>query len=261
MIVVYLTNFASGVNTYSEAAAQDPPFVFMAIDGAIAYHATDQIGEVISTMDQNTFLLEASQELRLVFDRIFVPQRLLRGQTLFEKDQYDDRLYVLDEGLLEVRVYSDSGRKLSLNLLRPETVFGEIATFDPGPRTAGVEAIEDSKVRSISQKHLMAEISKQPDIAIELLQLGGKRMRWLSQQVEDQVFLSPTARLASKILYLANKRSQIDMSQAQLADYVGVTREVVSKTLSEWRRDGLVALSRGCIEVVNRDALFDIKNS
>ena len=96
---------------------------------------------------------------------------------------------------------------------------------------------------------------------MELLRLAGKRMRWLSQQMEDQVFLSPAARLASKLLYLAGDSGKIIMSQTKMADYVGVTREVVSKTLSEWRRDGIVILSRGNIEIQDHEALHDIKNS
>lgn len=212
-------------------------------------------------MDQATFFLDASQELHRLFDKNFMTQHLKAGETLFEQDEYDDRLYVLDEGLLEVSVYSAEGRKLSLNMLRPESVFGEIAMFDPGPRTARIDAIEDCKLRFLRQSTLVPAIENEPHLAVELLRLAGKRMRWLSQQMEDQVFLSPTARLASKLLYLAGDTRRIEMSQAKMADYVGVTREVVSKTLSEWRRDGIVALSRGSIELRDLDALHDIKTA
>lgn len=210
--------------------------------------------------DQTQFFLEASQELRRLFDKAFVTQSLKAGETLFEQDEFDDRLYVLDEGLLEVSVYSAAGRKLSLNLLRPESVFGEIAMFDPGPRTARIEAVEDCKLRYIRQPDLIAEVAREPHLAAELLSLAGKRMRWMSQQMEEQVFLPPTSRLAAKVLYLAGEDGKIEMSQAQMADYVGVTREVVSKVLSEWRREGYVALSRGKIEVRDVEALENIKN-
>lgn len=212
-------------------------------------------------MDQATFFLDASQELRRLFEKSFVSQTLKAGETLFEQGDYDDRLYVLDEGLLEVSIISVEGRKMSLNMLRPESIFGEIAMFDPGPRTARIEAIEDCKLRYLGQSTLVPLMASEPHLAVELLSLAGKRMRWLSQQMEDQVFLSPTARLASKLLYLAGTNSKIAMSQAQIADYVGVTREVVSKTLSEWRREGIVALSRGNIEICDLDALSEIKDS
>lgn len=211
--------------------------------------------------DQTSFFLETSQELRRLFDKAFVTQTLKAGETLFEQDEYDDRLYVLDAGLLEVSVYSAAGRKLSLNLLRPESVFGEIAMFDPGPRTARIEAVEDCTLRYIRQPALIAEVGREPHLAAELLSLAGKRMRWMSQQMEEQVFLPPASRLAAKVLYLAGENGKIEMSQAQMADYVGVTREVVSKVLSEWRREGYVALSRGKIEVRNVAALENIKNA
>lgn len=211
-------------------------------------------------VDKASFFLETSQELRRLFDKAFVTQKLKAGETLFEQDEHDDRLYVLDAGLLEVSVYSASGRKHALNLLRPESVFGEIAMFDPGPRTARIEAVEDCKLRYIRQATLISEIAREPHLAAELLSFAGKRMRWMSQQMEEQVFLPPAARLAAKVLYLAGDDGKIEMSQAQMADYVGVTREVVSKILSEWRRDGFVKLSRGRIEVNNATALEDIKN-
>ena len=212
-------------------------------------------------MDQATFFLETSHELRRLFEKGFVTQKLKAGETLFEQDDFDDRLYVLDEGLLEVSVYSAAGRKLSLNMLRPESVFGEIAMFDPGPRTARIAALEDSSLRSIRQRAVIEALRTAPHLAAELLSLAGKRMRWLSQQVEQQVFLPPTARLAAKVLYLADAGGEIGMSQAQLADYVGVTREVVSRILSEWQREGFVQLSRGRIKVTDAASLEDIQNA
>ena len=187
--------------------------------------------------------------------------RLTSGQTLFEKGDYDDRLYLLEEGHLEVSVLSASGRKLSLNLIRPGSVFGEIAIFDPGPRTARVEALADSRLRAIRHGTLMAEVAKAPDLAQELLRLAGKRMRWISRQVEDQVFLPPAARVAAKLLYFTTDQAELAMSQAQLAEYVGVTREVVSRILTEWRRAGIVDGGRGRIRITDRDALTDICDS
>ena len=212
-------------------------------------------------MDQETFFQEASEDLRQLFNKGFTALSLKAGETLFEQDDYDDRLYVLDQGLLEVSVYSSSGRKLSLNQMGAESVFGEIAIFDPGPRTARVEAIEDSKLRAIRQSVLVAAIVDAPHLATEMLSLAGKRMRWMSRQMEDQVFLTPSSRLAAKVLYLGGADGKIEMSQAKLADYVGVTRELVSKILAEWRREGFVALSRGRIDVLDGKALQDIRNS
>ena len=212
-------------------------------------------------MQKDAFFLDASRSLRDLFESSFVSRTLQAGETLFEQGDHDDRLYVLDDGVLEVSVYSSSGRKLSLNLLRAGSVFGEIAMFDPGPRTAHVAAIETSRLRAISQATVLRGIDQAPELAIELLGFAGKRMRWLSQQVEHQVFLPPAARLAAKVLHLAGDEGEITMSQAQLADYVGVTREVVSRTLAEWQRAGLVTQSRGRLCLLDPAGLAEVKDT
>ncbi len=206
-------------------------------------------------MDQTTLFLDSSKELGRVFDASLVSLHLKPGEVVCEQGEHDDRLFVLESGLLEVCIFSAEGRKLSLNLLRPRSVFGEIALFDPGPRTARIEAIEDSHVRFVSKSSLMEALHAHPHLAAELLSLAGKRMRWLAQQVEEQAFLAPTARLAAKTLFLASDAGEVAMSQSQLADYVGVTREMVSKTLAEWKRQDIVSVSRGLIKVLDKEGL------
>lgn len=181
--------------------------------------------------------------------------RLTPGEVLFDQGEFDDRLYILDDGLLEVSVLSASGRRLALNQLSPGSVFGEIAILDPGPRTARIEALKPSRLRALRHRALMDAISRSPDLAAEMLSLAGQRLRWLSSQMEEQVFLAPAARLASKVLFLMDDAGQVRMSQEKLADFVGVTREVVSKTLAEWRREGLVDIARGRIDVLDVEAL------
>lgn len=211
--------------------------------------------------DPAAFLFDAPEALLRLLETGLRPLHLARGACLFDQGDHDDRLYILDDGLLEVSVLSASGRKLALNQLRPGAVFGEIAIFDPGLRTARIEALSASRLRAIGQRALLDELSRAPDLAADLLRLAGRRMRWMSRQVEDHVFLPPAARLAGKMLYLADDDGQIAMSQAQLADYVGVTREVVSKTLANWRRDGIVDVTRGRITLRDPDAIEAIRNS
>lgn len=206
-------------------------------------------------MDQTRLFLDSSKELGRVFDASLVSLHLKPGEVVCDQGEHDDRLFVLEAGLLEVCIFSAEGRKLSLNLLRPRSVFGEIALFDPGPRTARIEAIERSHVRFVSKSSLMEALATYPHLAAELLSLAGKRMRWLAQQVEEQAFLAPTARLAAKTLFLAGDTGEVAMSQSQLANYVGVTREMVSKTLAEWKREKIVSVSRGLIKVLDKEAL------
>lgn len=211
-------------------------------------------------MDWNEFITESSAPFRKALERHVVRKRLAKGELLFDQGEHDDRLFVLDSGLLEVNVISESGKKLALNQLRPLSVFGEIALFDPGQRTARVEALEPSEVRSVRHADFVTEMRDAPEIGTELMRLAGLRMRWLTAQVEEQVFLPPPSRLAAKIIYLKDESGVVRMSQAQLADFVGVSREVVSKTLTEWRREEIIEVGRGRITVRDEDALRDIRN-
>lgn len=212
-------------------------------------------------MDREQFLQDASPDFEARIGAKATPVKLAKGETLFEQQDFDDRLYLIDEGVLEVSVLSANGRRLALNQLQPGSVFGEIAIFDPGPRTATVTALQPARLRAIRQAALVQIVREEPHLITDLLRLAGRRMRWMSQQMEDQVFMPPSARLAARLLQLAGDGDEIAMSQAQLADYVGVTRELVSKTLSDWRRDGLVQVTRGKIKLLDAEGLDDIKDS
>jgi CRP/FNR family cyclic AMP-dependent transcriptional regulator len=105
-------------------------------------------------------------------------------------------------------------------------------------------------------------VRNSPDLAIDLTKLAGQRMRGMTKQMNEQVFLSMPVRLARKVLYLTweptGSRKMLALSQAELAEYVGATREAVSKTLSIWRKKGIVEPTRGGLVLQNRAALEEV---
>jgi CRP-like cAMP-binding protein len=104
-----------------------------------------------------------------------------------------------------------------------------------------------------------------PELGIEMLRLAGQRMRWMGQQLQDQVFLPLPIRLAQKILYLAGgngtAEDTVKLSQSELAEFVGATRESVSKTLAVWKRDGIIDLGRGTLRILKKENLKKIAAS
>jgi len=179
--------------------------------------------------------------------------------VLFEQGDEARALYALIDGTLEVSVLSMDGRKLALNVMRPGALFGEIALFDPGERTATISALEPCILRRVRYDDVLAKVREEPDLAIDLIQLAGQRMRWMDRQLNEQVFLPLPTRLARKILYLTDRpdgdSSRLSLSQSELAEFVGATREAVSKTLSVWKKLGVVGSSRGALSVLDRPAL------
>jgi CRP-like cAMP-binding protein len=176
--------------------------------------------------------------------------------VLFEQGDAGDALYAIVSGALEVSVLSRDGRKLALDIFRQGALFGEIALFDPGPRTATVTAIEPCVLHKIKNADLLREIRSDPDLAEDLIRLAGQRMRWMGDQLSEQVFLPMPMRLARRILHLTDtEHDTLTLSQAVLADHVGATREAVSKTMAAWRKAGVISSLRGGMKVLDRAAL------
>lgn len=212
-----------------------------------------------SALPKTGFLANASEDLRRLLESVATEVALETGEVLFEQGDPGDALYAIVSGSLEFSIISREGRKLSLDVMRPGALFGEIALFDPGTRTATVTALEPTRVRGVKNADVLDAIREKPGLGIDMIQLAGERLRWMSSQLNEQVFLSMPARLARKILYLtvdgSGHLSLLTLSQAELAEFVGATREAVSKTLSIWKRAGVIDASRGGVRVLDRSAL------
>ncbi len=211
------------------------------------------------------FLSEASDELRDMLSALASEISLDQDETLFEQGDEGDALYAIIEGTLEVSFLAMSGRKLSLTLMRPGEVFGEIALFDSGPRTATVAAAEPTRVLRVRRRDVMNQLRQHPDLAVDMVRLAGLRMRWMGSQLNEQVFLPMPIRLARKLLHLSNLQDnpneRITLSQSELAEFVGATREAVSKTISTWKRDNVVEASRGGLQIQDFEALRELAES
>ena len=185
-----------------------------------------------------------------------VRRRLAAGEILFEQGDQGDSLFAVISGELEVSVTSAGGKKLGLDMMHAGELLGEIAFFAPGPRTATLTATKPTEVWGLRNEDVHDALRAQPDLYIDLIELAGLRMRWMSTQYHEQVFMDVTTRLARKILHLSGSSpNALNMSHADLGDFVGATRETVSKTLSMWKREGLIQLGRSTITVVDPEGL------
>ncbi len=217
-----------------------------------------------SPLPKTGFLAAASDDLRDMLDGLATDVTLSKGDVLFEMGDDGDSLCAIISGSVEFSVLSREGRKLSLDVMWAGALFGEIALFDPGPRTATATALERTQLRIVRNADVLRAVRHTPDLAVDLIQLAGERLRWMSTQLNEQVFLPLPARLARKILHLtvpnAEEKADLPLSQSDLANFVGATREAVSKTISTWKNDGVIDASRGGLRVLNRDALQKISD-
>jgi CRP-like cAMP-binding protein len=181
---------------------------------------------------------------------------------LFSRGDPGAHLYVLASGLIRIGVVSPEGREVTYDLIRPGELFGEIAVLDGGPRSADATAMEESELISIDRRDLMAFLEQRPAHCVRLLTIVCQRVRAADALIEDLFFLAATNRLAKHLLTLSetvgDKSSGdviIRVSQQEVADHIGISRERVNKLLTKWEQAGLVGLWRGRITLHDLDGL------
>ena len=204
-----------------------------------------------------TILGSATRELRLAIEATASRVTVAAGTPVFDHGDPGDALYVIEKGEVEISVHSLDGRKLALDVMGEGEVFGEIALFG-GNRTAAAAALTDCVLRRIRRSDVMAAVRKDPELAFDFIDVLCGRLRALSEKLEERSFLPVPVRLANRLVYLDRKfgaGGPLMISQSDLAELVGATREAVAKTLAVWRARGWIALGRGSIQVVQRDQL------
>lgn len=188
-------------------------------------------------------------------------RRFAAGETVFRKGDAGDGLYGVLDGGIVVTVESEAGKELILNRFGPGDLFGEIALLDGQGRTATAVAREPSVLLFIARQVFLPFIEARPKVAVRMIALLCERLRRTTQLVEDSTFLNVPGRLAKQLAALAAGHAtegafDLPISQDELARTLGVSREIVSRQLSIWKKAGLVELRRGHI-VVRDIALFD----
>ena len=196
--------------------------------------------------------------------------RLFRkGATIFAQGDPGDALYAIASGRVRISATADDGRVAFLNIMEPGDSFGEIAVMDGLPRTAGATALDECRLVVIRRADFLALLEEEPGLAIQVLKLLCARLRWISELVEESTFLPGAARLGKRLLTLGamhgklreDDRLELRISQAELAHFSGVSRQIVNQTLTEWRQKGWVELGRGRVVVIERDALVSLIRS
>lgn len=189
-----------------------------------------------------------------------------RGAAVFEEGAPGTKLYGVISGRLLITTTSEKGLELNLNVAEPGEIVGEIAFLDGGPRTATGRAAEASTCFEIDRGAFFKLLERSPQLSAHLLQLVCKRVRWMTKLAADSAFLSVPERLAVRLRELAKPVSdalgthdanavEVKISQAELAQFLGISRQVVNGYLRAWERAGHLELARGSIKIKDLAAL------
>lgn len=187
-------------------------------------------------------------------------RKVKKGTLLFHKGDVGTNLYAVCAGAVRVSAPSDRGKDAVFNLIVPGEIFGEIAFLDGGPRSADAVMIEPGELMVIERRDFLPLLQDYPKLAIRLLEILCGRLRRTSEQVEDIVFLGLKGRLAKTLLYLhehspSGHAQQLRVTQHEISQLVGVSRESANKQLRNWQRKKWVRLERGGLSILSIEAL------
>jgi CRP/FNR family cyclic AMP-dependent transcriptional regulator len=184
---------------------------------------------------------------------------LKRGATIFSKGDPGNSLVAVISGTVKISISSADGRSAILNLIGPGEIFGEVAVLDGHARTADATANTNCEIFVIDRREFLPFVRSQPALAMKFIELLCARLRWTSDQVEEVILQDLPGRLASALIRLADKGARGDrtiaITQQEISEMVGMTRESINKQLRAWAVRNWVRLEHGAIVVLDAASL------
>ncbi|HEX9622851.1 MAG TPA: Crp/Fnr family transcriptional regulator [Streptosporangiaceae bacterium] len=189
---------------------------------------------------------------------------LRRGDRLYDEGDIDDQLYVVIEGKVKLTRTSSDGREVLVRVQGPGDMFGELAMFDPTYRTSNASAVTDARLAAIAHDDLRAVLADRPAIALLLLRELAQRLRIITDANTNLIFTDVPGRVAKALLELADKFGteqedgmlvSHDLTQEELAQLVGASRETVNKALADFAARGWIQLSAKSVLLLDPDRL------
>ncbi|WP_024511758.1 Crp/Fnr family transcriptional regulator [Bradyrhizobium sp. ARR65] len=199
-----------------------------------------------------------SDELQRLSDLCHT-RNLASGEVLFQKGDPGDALFGVRSGQIRIEAGASDGSRMTLNFMGAGELFGEVAVLDGQNRTADAIAAEPTELFVLRRDDLLNFLEREPRVAIKIITLLCRRIRWHSERMEESVLQPLSVRLARRLVALAaDFGTEVHVSQEQLGVFVGAARESVNRQLQSWRKDGILDLQRGRILVQDMPRLSTI---
>src|SRR3990167_9613144 len=169
-------------------------------------------------------------------------RRWHKGQHIISDGDEGDALYLMLSGKIKVVLYGEEGREIVLSIMKEGDIFGEMALFDGEPRSANVEAVEDTECFIIQGSTLLEYIKVHPAVALNFLSHLSRRLREADRKIGGLALLDVCGRIAHTLLGIANAGNGIQgkgvvtierLTHEEIAAMIGSSREVVSRALKK----------------------------
>ncbi len=189
---------------------------------------------------------------------------LKRGATIFSRGDPGNSLIAVISGTVKISISSPDGRSAILNLIGSGEIFGEVAILDGQARTADAIANTNCEIFVIDRREFLPFVRSQPALAMKFIELLCTRLRWTSDQVEQVILQDLPGRLASALIRLTERHKTVQggrtivVTQQEISEMVGVSRESINKQLRAWAQRNWVRLEHGAIVVLEAEPLQEL---
>lgn len=193
-----------------------------------------------------------------------VELRARKGDVIFVEGEPGDRLYIVVEGKVVLGQAAADGRETLLAVQGPGEMFGELSLFDPGIRTSTATALTDCVVLGLGREALRPWLTGRPEVAEALLQALAQRLRRTNEAMSDLVFSDVPGRVSKALIELKEKFGierngewyvEHDMTQEELAQLVGASRETVNKALADFVHRGWLRVEQRSVTITDLERL------
>ncbi len=200
--------------------------------------------------------------LRDALARFMRPRRLAAGELLFWQGEPAGGIAFVESGAIRLYVADEEGREQTLQVVRAGASFNEVPFFDRGPEPVSAQAVEDSSVLVLPLERRDEILREIPGLAIAASASFAFRLRQTIALVEDLSFRQVAGRVGRVLLQAVEPHAGVGagsgglaLTQREIAEMVGSSREVVARTLRQLEREGLIRIARGRIVLLDRDGL------
>ena len=186
------------------------------------------------------------------------PRHYAKGEVIFHEQDPGNTCYIVETGRVKVATFSPDGRQITLALLGPGDLFGELALLDGVARSTDAVALEACRLLELPRDRFLDFLRAHWETTSKLLAVLAHRLRRTDELLEDALFLHVPARLAKALLELAESQGERvagairiapHLTQSDLAALVGTSRESVNKWLGFYQQRGIVQLDAGTIVI------------
>lgn len=213
---------------------------------------------------------ELTNEEMKTLDRITSMSSVKKKEPIYLPGDPSQQVYLLKSGRVKISRITADGKEITLALLRSGEIFGELEVLDETPRDTMAEALDDTELCIIQREDFLKILKAKPDLSIRLTRLAGSRLRSIESRIEELIFRDVPARLAHLLMEMAKEfgkqegdgiRIGARLTHQDIANLIGSTRETVSATLGEFKRQGLLHLDGRHILITSPQKLTRLFNT